>query len=78
MAPNVDTLEPRTQELNDKLLNRLGLNEFMRELIPLHLHLYEIDLDKRFKKQKFIFKKHLPVFDYFKQTMQNLNLKFNE
>jgi hypothetical protein len=48
----------------------------MGEAIPLHLHLSEINLEKKFKKQKFTIRQELPLFDYFKQTMDRLNLKF--
>lgn len=42
--------------------------------MPLHLQLYEINLEKKFKKQKVVFKQSVPIQDYFKQTLKNFYL----
>lgn len=42
--------------------------------MPLHLQLYEINLEKKFKKQKVIFKQSVPLQDYFKKTLENFYL----
>ncbi len=50
----------------------------MTNIVPLHLQLVEIDLGKRFKKQKVVFKKRVPVLPYFQETMNRLGLRVIE
>ena len=64
--------------LNDKFVSSLGLNSYMLNLIPLHLHLHEIDLTKQFKSQKICFKFNAPLYPYFNETLKRLNLKIDK
>jgi hypothetical protein len=49
----------------------------MKNVIPLHLHLHEIDLSKQFKKQKVVFKIEAPLQSYFLETLERLDLKID-
>lgn len=42
--------------------------------VPLHLHLYEINLEKKFKKQKADLKHSVPLTNCFKETLNRLEL----
>ena len=53
----------------------LGTNEYMLDAIPLHLQLCNINLDKKFKKQKLIFNESVPFLPYFCETLKRFNLK---
>ena len=57
-------------------MKRLNLLKSDRVPPPLHLHLYEINLEKKFKNQKTVMKQHnVPLLDYFKESLKRLNLK---
>jgi hypothetical protein len=60
--------------LSRDILKSLDLNTELRKDIPLHLHLHEINLEKSFANQKLILKNKLPVFPYFKETLERLGL----
>ena len=65
------------QVLNSLVIEKLGINSYMKSLIPLHLQLFEIDLSKQFKNQKFKFKIQAPLFNYFVETLDRLDLKLD-
>lgn len=52
----------------------LNINKYLMNMVPLHLQLYEIDLDKKYKKQRVSFKTQVPLQPYFVQTLKNLAL----
>ena len=54
-------------------MNRLGMAK--GDILPLHLHLTEINLDRTFKKQKTIIKHTVPILNYFTETLKKLDLK---
>jgi hypothetical protein len=58
------------------VLKYLELNEYLTETIPLHLHLHEINLEKKFRKQTFCLQHQTPLLPYFEETMQRFNLKW--
>lgn len=60
--------------MNQLVLKCLNINEYLRDIVPLHLQLYEINLEKRFKKQKINFKQEVPILPYFSETLKNLYL----
>jgi hypothetical protein len=47
----------------------------MLDMFPLHLQLCNINLEKRFKKQKLILKENVPFLPFFVETLNRLNLK---
>ena len=61
--------------MSDKFLTVLGINKYLTNLVPLHLQLCEINLEKKFKKQKLIFKHRVPVLPYFQETLKRFALK---
>ena len=65
------------QNLNNYLAEKLGINSYMKNLTPLHLHIHEIDLSKQFKKQKVVFKIQAPIQNYFLETLDRLELKID-
>lgn len=65
------------QNINNHLAEKLGINSYMKNVIPLHLHLHEIDLSKQFKKQKVVLKIQAPIQSYFFQTLERLDLKID-
>lgn len=74
---DVTKFKKNEQILNPRLLQHLGMNSYMSSIIPLHLHLYEINLDKKFKKQKIQFKIKAPFYSYFTETLNRFNLKLD-
>ena len=62
--------------MSKRVLDRLGLTK--NDVIPLHLHLCELNLRKKFNKQKIIIKHQVPLFDYFTETLKRLELKLPE
>lgn len=61
--------------MNERVLQCLNLNKYILEMVPLHLQLYEIELEKKSKKQRTFFKIQVPIQPYFSQTLNNLCLK---
>ena len=59
-------------------LEALGINEYLVEIAPLHLQLCDINLEKKFKKQKTVLKHSVPFLPYFSETLARLNLKMPE
>ncbi|CAF0787308.1 unnamed protein product [Brachionus calyciflorus] len=66
--------KPSTQVLSQNILNCLQINDYLRDVVPLHLQLYQINMEKKFKKQSIVLKQQVPLQDYFKQTLKNLCL----
>ena len=64
--------------MSQQIQKCLQINDYLRELVPLHLQLYEIDLEKKFKKQKIILKHKVQLQDYFKETLQRFYLNIPE
>lgn len=60
------------------VLKCLKINDYLRDLVPLHLQLYEINIEKKFKKQKLTLKHKLPLQEYFKETLKNFYLNTPE
>lgn len=72
LRPNQKETKPKTQELNEKVLNRLHMSK--NNTAPLHLHLNEINMPKTFKKQKITMKQSVPLSNYFTETLNRLGL----
>jgi hypothetical protein len=66
-----------TQVLSSRLIETLGINSYMINDLPLHLHLNEINMAKKFKKQKYQITIQAPVLPYFTETLNRFGLKFN-
>ena len=64
--------------LSQAQLQALGINEYLVETAPLHLQLCNINLDKKFKKQKITLTQSVPFQPYFIETLNRLNLKLPE
>jgi hypothetical protein len=61
--------------LNEYVLKCLDLNEYMTDIVPLHLQLYKIDISKQFRRQSLILQHRVPILPYFETTCKNLGLR---
>jgi hypothetical protein len=64
--------------LTNNFLTVLGINKYLTQIIPLHLQLCEINLEKKFKKQKFNLKQKVPILPYFQETLKRFALNIKE
>lgn len=68
--------EFKNQDLTDNVLNALGLNSYLVDKVPLHLHLKQINFTEKFKKKRLQLSIDAPFQSYFDETLKRLNLNF--